>query len=140
MSTNPPVLNLVDDIMVKKVPTARPTDSVSHVLNLLSEDSWEDIHSIYIISETEELLGVVPIHTLLISNRQETIEKIMDKVKVVAYPHIAQEKLVLDAIRHDVQFVPVIDKDNHFLGAITSDQIIDILHRERHKHAGTLLG
>lgn len=139
MITKQPLLNLVDDIMVKKIPLATPSDTVSHVLSFISKDGWEDIHSICVISQERELLGIVPIHKLLVSDRQEKIENIMEKVKVFAYPHVAQEKIVLEAIKHDVQFVPVVDSDNHFLGAITSDQIIDILHRERHRHTGTLL-
>lgn len=139
MNNKPIFLNVVDEIMVKKIPTAKPSDTVSHALNLFANYDWDDVHSICVISEQGMLLGIVPINKLLASEKTEKLTQLMEDAKVTAYPHLAQDKVVLEAIKKDVRFIPVVDSDNRFLGAITSDQIIDMLHRERKKHAGTLL-
>jgi magnesium transporter len=117
-------------IMVQKVPTARRTDPVHSVLDRIAKESWDDIHSIYIVSPDDGLLGVVPIHTLLASSKTQKVEKIMVPVKFSVTPEKDQERVVIEAIRNDVRFVPVVDKNNHFLGAITDDQIVDVLHEE----------
>lgn len=117
-------------IMVTKIPTARRKDPVHSVLARIAKESWDDIHSIYIVAPDDSLVGVVPIHTLLSSAKTETMEKVMVPVKFSVNPEKDQEKVVIESIRNDVRFVPVVDKKNRLLGAITDDQIVDVLHQE----------
>lgn len=117
-------------VMARKIPTARRSDTVGHILGLLSKDSWDDIETVYITSEEEGLVGIIPIHKLLISERSEPLEKLMGRVKFKVGPHTDQEKLVIDAIHRDVKSVPVVDHENRLIGAVTADTMIDILHDE----------
>lgn len=119
-----------EEVMARKVPTGRKSDTVGHVLNLLAKDSWDDIETVYITSEDEGLLGMIPIHKLLISERSEQLGKIMQHVRYKVGPHTDQEKLVIEAIHRDVPAVPVVDHENQLIGAVTSDKMIDILHDE----------
>jgi magnesium transporter len=119
-----------EEVMARKVPTALKSDTVGHVLNLLAKETWDNIETVYITSEDEGLLGMIPIHMLLISERSESLGKIMQHVKYKVGPHIDQEKLVIEAIHRDVTSVPVIDHENRLIGAVTSDEMIDILHDE----------
>jgi magnesium transporter len=119
-----------EEVMARKIPTARKSDTVGHVLNELAKNSWDDIETVYVTSEEEGLLGLIPIHTLLISQRSEQLSKVMEHVRLKVSPHEDQEQLVIEAIHKDVTSVPVVDHQNHLLGAVTSDQIVDILHKE----------
>lgn len=119
-----------EEVMVRKIPTAKSSETVSHMLSLLAKESWDDIHSIYVTSEQDELLGVVPIHKLLISEKGEMLGRVMDKIKLKVGPHTDQEKIVVEAIRKDITSVPVVDQENRLIGAVTADQIVDILHEE----------
>jgi magnesium transporter len=119
-----------EEVIARKVPTAKPTETVSHVLNFLAKEKWDDIETVYVISKDTELLGMIPIHNLLIAQKSEVMSKIMDHVKLKVGPHVDQEKLVIDAIHKDVTSVPVVDHENRLLGAVTADRIIDILHEE----------
>lgn len=119
-----------EEVMARKVPTARKSDTVGHILNLLAKDSWDDIETVYITSEEEGLIGIIPIHVLLITERSESLSKIMQHVKYKVGPHTDQEKLVIEAIHRDVSSVPVVDHENKLIGSVTSDKMIDILHDE----------
>jgi magnesium transporter len=119
-----------EEVMVRKIPTGRKSDTVGHILNQLAKESWDDIETVYITSEEEGLLGIIPIHQLLISERSESLGKIMHHVRYKVGPHTDQEKLVIEAIHRDVTSVPVTDHENRLIGAVTSDKMIDILHDE----------
>lgn len=119
-----------EEVMARKVPTARKSDTVGHVIGTIAKDSWDDVEVIYITSEEEGLLGFVSIHTLLISEKSQTVGKLMDHVKFKVGPHTDQEHLVIEAIHRDVPSVPVVDHENKLIGAVTADQMIDIMHDE----------
>ncbi|HSA83779.1 MAG TPA: magnesium transporter [Patescibacteria group bacterium] len=125
-----PLSESAGSIMVKNVPVTKESATVAQVLHLLSKDNWDDIHSVVVISDHGFLLGIVPIHSLLISTKEKLIKHIMKKVPFSVHPSLDQEQVVIQAIHNDVQFVPVVDNENRFLGAVTADQIIDILHDE----------
>lgn len=119
-----------EEIIARKVPTAKINNTVGIILNILARDRWDDIEAVYVLSEDDKLIGMIPIHNLLVADKNQSIEKIMDHVKLKVNPDVDQEKLVIDAIHKDVSSVPVVDYENHLIGAVTSDKIIEILHEE----------
>ncbi len=54
----------------------------------------------------------------------------MKKDIVVAHPTTHQEKVAILALKHNIKAIPVVDKENHLLGVVPSDIILDILHNE----------
>ena len=117
-------------IMIRNIPTSKEEETVGEVLKMLGKGDWDDSHVVVVVSDHGFLLGLVPVHRLLTAKKDRIMRQIMQKVRLSVQPTIDQENVVFDAIHKDVQFVPVVDAENHFLGAITSDQIVDILHKE----------
>jgi magnesium transporter len=54
----------------------------------------------------------------------------MIKTLIKAHPYTDQERVAILALKHNLKAIPVVDKENKFLGVVTSDTILDILHSE----------
>lgn len=113
-----------------KVPTAKYKAHVVDVLKYLSGKDWDEIHTIYIISDEGHLLGVVPLSKLLAARGHQTLSLIMDRPKSIVDPDLDQEKVVVEAVKNNLQSIPVVDRHHHFLGVITAEKIIEVLHDE----------
>lgn len=123
-------LETAGGLMVTCVPIVKAKNKISEVINILSSQNWGNVHIVYVLSEDKTLIGLVPISKILASGENEIIENLMITPQLTIHPFLYQEKVVIEAIKADVESVPVVDKDNKFLGVVLADKIIDVLHSE----------
>lgn len=117
-------------LMTSKVPVAKLSDTVHDVRLLIKEKTYDDSDIIYIINEKDEFVGSIPISSIVRADKNVEVKDFVKKTPFVASDHTDQEKVVIEAIKNDVQDVPVVDHQNHFLGAVTAHHLIDVLHSE----------
>lgn len=117
-------------LMITAVPTASPSDTISEIEKKVSQQKFDDIHLIYVLSPQDELLGLVPLSVILSTSREKKIKDVMAKPLLTVTPQIDQERVVIDAIKLDIEQVPVVDKTGKFLGVVPAGKIIDVLHEE----------
>lgn len=118
-------------LMVRNVPAMEPSAQAGQAMKDLSQGSWEDIHSIYVVNpHTQKLEGVLSIKDLVGAPHSHLLKDMMHDPKTVVFPKTDQEKVVVEALKNDLKSVPVVDDEGRFLGAISADQIIDVLHEE----------
>ncbi|HAT9777351.1 TPA: CBS domain-containing protein [Legionella pneumophila subsp. pneumophila] len=117
-------------LMVSSVPIANIFDTASDLIKILSSKDWGNIQTVFVLSEGEILIGLIPISKILAAKRNATVKQLMTTPKLCIDPSLSQEKLVREAIKADVESVPVIDKDGKLLGVVLADKIIDVLHTE----------
>lgn len=119
-------------LMTSRVPTIHGTATVSEVEQLLlcEGKNFETINYIYILNEDKHLKGVLSIKEIFRSQKSTPIRKLMTKRVISVRVHTDQERVALLALQHNLKAMPVIDKDDVFLGVITSDTILHILNNE----------
>ncbi len=117
-------------LITKNIPTISPNQKVKAAMELVAKESWDNISNIYLISEQHKLVGEVPIHKLILAQENTQLDEISQKPKVILDSNADQEKIVIAAIENDLKSVPIEDRNNHFLGIVTADKIIDVLHEE----------
>ena len=121
----------VSQLITTNVPTVSQDTHVGEVMDLLAKREWDSISQIYVVSsENNELLGLIPIKRLVGSSERVLCRDIMDRPVVIVHEDADQERIVIEAISHDLKSVPVKDKDGGFKGVVTADRIIDVLHEE----------
>ncbi len=118
--------------MIKAVPIAYSEQRILDVKNMLFEKmkELETINYIYVINKKEELIGVFSVKEIFRSPEQTKVREIMEKNIIKVRPHTDQEKIAISALENNLKSIPVVDKNNKFLGVIPSDIILDILHSE----------
>jgi magnesium transporter len=128
-------LHTAGSVMETKVPVVFEYNTLSEVTRVLTEkiNEFETINYIYVIDQEHKLKGVLSIKELFrndLTQSQQKASEFVQKPMVSAGKDIDQEQVALLAIKHSIKAVPVVDRDGTFLGAVPSDQILNILHTE----------
>lgn len=118
--------------MILEVPLAKTEETIREVEEMLLKKikKFETINYIYVVDDEKRLKGVISIKEIFRSHKTAKVSKFMIKDLVSVRSNTDQERAAILAVRHSLKAVPVVDKENHLLGIIPSDTILDILHSE----------
>lgn len=116
--------------------TLRPDVSIDVVLRYLrlKGELPEATDTLYVVNEQDQLIGDVPLSTLLTVNPSLSIEEVMNNKIETLLVDMHETEIAKLFERHDWISAPVVDDDNHLLGRITIDDIVDII-RENAEHS-----
>jgi CBS domain-containing protein len=93
----------------------------------------EFIYYLYVTDQSEKLLGVLSLRTLLLSSPEATIHSIMDADLVTVRPDASAEDVTATIARYDLLACPVTDEHGKMLGVVTVDDAIDAIIPDRLK-------
>ena len=117
--------------MISNVPTAIPEERILDIRKRLFEKAkaFETLY-IYIIDQARKLMGTLSLRDIFQKPEESKIENLMTRNVIKVRLHSDQEKVAILALRYNLKSVPVVDKENIFLGVVPSDVILEILHSE----------
>lgn len=100
----------------------------------------ETIYVIFVINDDEELVGVLSLRDLIVAENDAYIEDIMSE-RVISV-NVADDQEDVAQIMRDYDFiaVPVVDYQDHLLGIITIDDILDVMDEEASEDYSRLAG
>ncbi|MFH1461467.1 MAG: magnesium transporter [bacterium] len=114
------VLSLQIDLTIKK--------TIS-ILQRLGEKK-EILKVIYVTDSDDKLVGHITLGDLVVNKPDVLLKNILHKDILVLDVNEDQEE-VAHAIHHyGLMSAPVVDKDGHFLGIVTAEDVIDVLEEE----------
>ncbi|MBW2732330.1 MAG: magnesium transporter [Deltaproteobacteria bacterium] len=93
-------------------------------------DDLEMVFYVYVVSELEQLLGVLSLRQLVTTKRDTKLIDLMTSDVVSVTPDVDQEEVAKIASRYGLLAVPVVDEANKLIGIITVDDVIDVLREE----------
>jgi magnesium transporter len=84
---------------------------------------------IYVVNEKNNLLGVVSLRTLIISNPSDTIEKVMKRIKLHqnVHPGTSLNEVATLMTRYNLLSLAVLDDNHKLLGVIMVDDVLQRL-------------
>ncbi|RKD22906.1 magnesium transporter [Ammoniphilus oxalaticus] len=88
------------------------------------------LNYLYVIDQDKKLVGVVSYKDLLLADLYDKIEDIMFSRVVKVDVLTDQEEVAKLIRRYDFVAMPVVEDDNHLVGIITVDDIIDVVIQE----------
>ncbi|WP_019413403.1 magnesium transporter [Paenisporosarcina sp. TG20] len=100
----------------------------------------EMIYYIFVVNENHQLTGVVSLRDLIIADMNTLISEIRNERVVSVSVSDDQEEVARMFKDYDFLAVPVVDFQNHLLGIITVDDIIDVLEEEANDDYSKLAG
>ncbi len=89
----------------------------------------ETVNICYVV-EKHRLLGTVTAMDLLTCDDDEKISDVMDEKPITVYTHADKEEVAQLFDKYDVLTIPVLDKENCFVGIVTVDDAIDVIQEE----------
>ena len=106
--------------------------SVEQSIQLLQRLSPRiDVHRrIFVTDRNHKLVGYINLEDLLVHKPKERIESFTRDNEVIVPADMDREAVAKQMIHYDVMTVPVTDAEHHFLGAISSDTLVDVIVQE----------
>ena len=95
-----------------------------------AKDDIENIYNIFIVDKGDKLIGVVPLQRLITAKRFSPIIGAIDTSIPSVNPDLDQEQVARMFEKYDLVSLPVVDHEQHLLGRITIDDIIDVMEEE----------
>jgi Mg/Co/Ni transporter MgtE len=94
----------------------------------------EFIYYLYVTDQSEKLLGVVSLRTLLLASPDATIHSVMDSDVVSLHPDTPAEEVASTIARYDLLAAPVVNEAGKIVGIVTVDDAIDAIIPDRVKN------
>ncbi|RLI04435.1 hypothetical protein DRO26_04610, partial [Candidatus Bathyarchaeota archaeon] len=110
----------VKDVMTTKIITAKPTDDVKFVANLIVK---HNIDHIPIVDQENKLIGIVTSWDIAkaVAEEKKNLEEVMTKKVVTANKNEAIDIVAKRLSTYGISGVPVIDEEKHVVGMVTTD-------------------
>jgi len=90
----------------------------------------EFLPRIYVTNGEHNLIGYIELDDLLVNQPNALLSSIVQENELVADVHDDQQVVANQMHHYGLLVVPVVDEKNHFLGAITADDIFDVIEEE----------
>ncbi len=90
----------------------------------------EDLHYVYVVDESERLIGIIPLRRLVLSDGLVRLGDICERDPVTVPVTADQEEVVHVFSKYDLAAIPVVDAEGRLLGRITHDDVMDVAEEE----------
>lgn len=100
----------------------------------------ETIYVIFIVNDNKQLAGVLSLRDLIVAENDAYIEDIMSERVISANAADDQEDVAQKMRDYDFIAMPVVDYQDHLLGIITIDDILDVMDEEASEDYSRLAG
>ncbi|MFS0574480.1 magnesium transporter [Sporosarcina sp. 179-K 3D1 HS] len=119
-------------IMTTEYVTVPENSTVRSAMTILRNEApgAETIYYVFVVNDDNHLTGVVSLRDLIIADEDALISSIMSERVVNVLVSEDQEEVARMIKDYNLLAMPVVDFQNHILGIITVDDIIDVLDEE----------
>jgi magnesium transporter len=117
--------------MTKETFTLNQNTTVKESIKKLQSFPENDkIFYLYVLDNKEKLVGVVSLRTLVTSKNSKKLKEIMIKDIQAATTSTDQEEVAKKVAQYNYLALPVVNRQNKFLGIVTIDDVVDIIREE----------
>ena len=107
-------------------PPDMTTEEVMKDLRLLAPDI-EMIYYLYVVDKEERLLGVLSLKDLILASPKTLLESVMKTNPKRVFATEDKKEVAEMVSRYNLYAIPVVDEQDHILGIITVDDVVDML-------------
>ena len=100
------------------------------LIELQDQEDAEMVFYLYVTNEYDSLVGVISLRALATTPPDTLLKDIMVKRVHTVRPETDQEDVAQIVAQYNYLAVPVIDSDNHLLGIVTVDDVVDVIREE----------
>ncbi len=119
-------------IMTTDVLSLTEDSTVEQAIKLLQRvQPKREIHQqIFVTDRMNTLLGQINLEDLVLQKPTDRINSFMCSNELVVQANLDQEDVAKEMIHYGITTVPVVGNQNNFLGAISSEELVDVLVEE----------
>ena len=124
-------------LMQRELVKVSPNWTVGETIDFMrrtADDEFQDLpevfYDIFIVSGEGKPLGAIPLSRLLRSRRQMPVTEIMETEMQLIPATMDQEEVAFLFRQRDLVSAPVVDEAGRLVGAITVDDVVDVIQEE----------
>jgi magnesium transporter len=119
-------------IMNSEVITLQKDFTVKKSVRLLQRigEKKELLQRIYVTDNQNMLVGYINLDDLMVNKPETPLRNIIQRNELIIDAHEDQEDVAKQIHHYGLLMAPIVDSQNHFLGVITADDVLDILEEE----------
>jgi magnesium transporter len=129
-------------LMAKELIKARINWTVVQCVEEIRKQA-ENVHKfyqVYVVDETDRLLGKVALQDLIISDARKLVADLYES-DIVSVQTYQEEGEVADIMKkYDLESIPVVNVQNHLVGRITIDDIVDVITEQAEEERQIMAG
>jgi CBS domain-containing protein/sporulation protein YlmC with PRC-barrel domain len=116
-------------VMTTNVLTIAPDQAVADALRVYTtqEDAPDFAYYFFVVEEEERLVGVLSMRQVLMAAPGAEVREVMTKEPVAVDPEDDPQRVAETIAEYNLLAIPVVDEQGRFLGAITVDDVLDVL-------------
>lgn len=116
--------------------------TVKDAIHLIREKrkEVENLYHIWVVDDSERLVGVISLKDLVLEPGDRKIREIMNPEVISVHADTDQEEVVHLVKKYDLVNIPVVDDKNRLIGRITHDDIIDVIEEETDEDISLMAG
>jgi len=100
---------------------------VLRYLRLLDTTLPPNTDSLYVVDHQDHYIGTLALTQVVSRSRSLTVSQVMSHQIEAIHANTDESDVALRFEKHDLISAPVVDKDNHLLGRITIDDVVDVI-------------
>ncbi len=129
-------------IMTNEVLSLTQEMTVEEALVYLRQHSehMEMVYNLFIVDGEQHLAGVVSLRELVVAEPTTQLKELMDPDVIKVTADTDQEQVAQIITKYDLLGVPVVDHENHLIGLVTVDDVIDVIHEEQAEDFSDIAG
>lgn len=131
---------LMQTTMVTAPPYWTAGQTLDHIHDVAEDDIPEEFFEVFVVDPGHRFLGNVFLDSLVRARRTQTLEELMNPDRRRVRATDDQEEVARVFERYNLVSVPVVDDGDRLLGAITIDDIVDVIQREADEDVKALGG
>jgi len=89
-----------------------------------------DLYYLYVLDRQRRLVGIVSLRALVLALPDQTLDEIMDRDVMTVRADADQEEVARLLARYNLLALPVVDEEDHLLGLVSVDDVVDVLEEE----------
>lgn len=118
-------------IMIPEAFSLNEETTAAETITILQQSEHNEmVFYVYVVDDENHLRGVCSLRQLLMVNPNKKLKDFMITQVVSVLPGTDQEDVARLVGRYNILALPVVDGDNHLLGIVTVDDIIDVIREE----------
>ncbi|MCU0961823.1 MAG: magnesium transporter [Pirellulaceae bacterium] len=119
-------------VMTTEYATLPASVTVERAITLLRQQapSRETIYYVYVVDDTQRLIGFLSLRDLILARSSAVVEDIMQRDVVTVRVDQDREEAARELARYDFLAIPVVDGQHRLVGIITHDDVIDVMMAE----------
>lgn len=105
-------------------------DATEEFITRSEFEGYDTSRYVYVVDSKGRLKGVIDIKKFLTSPRNKKLKEVMARNYIAVKASLDQEEVAKLVVKYDLDEVPVVDDEGVLLGAITADDVMDVLVNE----------